>query len=323
MAIDTRNPGKASICRWVFAVIASLLVMAAVCQNVAAAQAKQVKQKMFKSPEEAVKAFADAIEADDLKELLMILGPGAKEIIFSGDEASDKTRRQNFAKSYGEMNKLVREDDGKVFLHVGSDDWPFPIPIVKKGKTWFFNTEEGKHEILHRRIGRNELNTIQTCLAYVDAQREYASTDWDGNGLFEYAEIFTGTREKKEGLYWEARAGGRESPIGPLAARAAVEEAGRGKSGVEPIPYHGYFLKILKSQGKNAPGGAYDYVVKGKMIGGFALVAYPAQYAVTGVMTFVVNHNGVVYQKDLGKDTEKMAKGMKQYDPDKTWKKVE
>ncbi len=322
MVVDTRNPGKASICRWVFAIIMSL-VMAGICQNVVAAEAKQAKQKMFKSPEAAVKAFAAAIEADDLKALLTIFGPGAKELIFSGDEVYDKTGRELFAKSFAEMNKLVREGDRKVFLHVGSDDWPFPIPIVKKGRTWFFNTEEGKHEILHRRIGRNELNTIQTCLAYVDAQREYASTDWDNNGLFEYAQTFTGIREKTDGLYWEAKAGEKESPIGLLAAMAAEGEITRAKSGLKPVPYHGYYFKILKSQGKYASGGAYDYVVKGKMIGGFALVAYPAKYAVSGVKTFIVNHDGVVYEKDLGKETEKIAQGMKQYDPDKTWTSVE
>jgi hypothetical protein len=323
MAVDTRNSRKALIRCLGFAIIASLLVVAAVCQDVAAAETKQVVHKMFRSPEEAVKAFTDAIEADDLKELMMIFGPGAKEVIFSGDEVADKAGREHFAKSYGEMNKLVPEDDGKVVLHVGSDDWPFPIPIVKKGKAWFFDTEAGKHEILHRRIGRNELSTIQVCLAYVDAQREYASTDWDGNGLFEYAQTFASTKGAKDGLYWETKGGGGGSPLGPLAAEAVEEGSDRDKSGIKPVPYHGYFFKILKSQGKHAPGGAYDYVVKGKMIGGFGLVAYPAGYAVSGVMTFIVSHDGVVYQKDLGRETEKVVKGMKQYDPDKTWKKVE
>ena len=323
MAVDTRNPRKNSVCRFGFAIIASLLVVAAFYQDASAAEARRVKQKMFASPEEAVKAFADAIKADDLRQLLTIFGQGAKDIIFSGDDVADKTGREHFAKSYGEMNKLVREGDGKVVLHVGSDDWPFPIPIVKKGETWFFDTEDGKDEILHRRIGRNELNTIQVCLAYVDAQREYASTDWDGNGLFEYAQTFASKKGEKDGLYWEAKEGEGQSPFGPLGAKAVAEGVGKGKSGAKAVPYHGYYFKILKSQGKHAPGGAYDYVAKGKMIGGFALVAYPAQYAVSGVMTFVVSHNGVVFQKDLGRGTEKTVKAMKQYDPDKTWKKVE
>ena len=322
MTFGTRNPIKDSICRFGFAIIMSLLIIPALCQDAYAAKAKQAKQKMFRSPEEAAKAFADAIKADDLRELLTIFGRGARELIFSGDEVADKTGRDRFAKSYEEMNKLVREGDKKAILHVGDDDWPFPIPIVKKGENWFFDTGAGKHEILHRRIGRNELNTIRVCLAYVDAQREYASTDWDGNGLLEYARTFASRKGTKDGLYWEAKGGEQQSPVGPLVARAVEEGVSRGQAGGKPIPYHGYYFKILEAQGKHAPGGAYDYVVKGKMIGGFGLVAYPAEYGVSGVMTFVVNHDGVVYQKDLGKKTGRIVKSMKQYDPDKTWQKV-
>jgi hypothetical protein len=194
---------------------------------------------------------------------------------------------------------------------------------VKKGETWVFDTMAGKEELLNRRIGRNELNTIQTCLAYVDAQREYAMKDRDSDKVREYAQKFWSTPGKKDGLHWETKEGDRKSPFGSVAAEAVQAGYKPKKPGDKPSPYHGYYFKILKAQGKNAPGGAYDYVIRGKMIGGFALVAYPAEYGASGVMTFIVNHDGVVYQKDLGKETGKIAGAMTKYDPDQTWKKVE
>jgi hypothetical protein len=181
----------------------------------------------------------------------------------------------------------------------------------------------GKEELLNRRIGRNELNTIQSCLAYVDAQREYAMKDRDSNKVREYAQRFGSTKGKKDGLYWEAKEGEEQSPLGPIAAQAVREGYTGRKTGDKPAPYHGYFYRILKAQGKNAQDGAYDYVVNGKMIGGFALVAYPAEYGASGIMTFIVNHDGVVYEKDLGKETSKTASAMTKFDPDKTWKKAE
>jgi len=231
--------------------------------------------------------------------------------------------RQRFVKSYEEMNKLVKENDKKIVLHVGNGDWPLPIPIVKKGEGWRFDTKEGKEEMLNRRIGRNELNAIQVCLAYVDAQREYAMKDRDGDGLLEYAKKFRSKEGKKDGLYWEAKEGEEQSPLGDLFAKAVKEGYTPRKPGERPQPYHGYYYKILKAQGKSALGGAYDYVVKGNMIGGFALVAHPAEYGNSGIMTFIVNHDGVVYQKDLGKNTETIVSTMTKYDPDETWKKVE
>lgn len=285
-------------------------------------QRADAEQKTFKTPEEAVKSLMDAVKSNDSKELLAIFGPAGKEIISSGDKVADKAESERFVKGYEEMNKLEKETDKKVILVVGNHEWPFPIPLVKKGETWVFDTKAGKEEMLNRRIGRNELNTIQTCLAIVDAQREYAMKDRDSDKLLEYAQKFRSTPGKKDGLYWEAKEGEEQSPLGPLAARA-FEEGYRGKPGDNPVPYHGYFYKILKAQGKNAPGGAYDYVIRGKMIGGFALVAFPAEYGASGIMTFIVNHDGVVYQKDLGKETEKIAMAMTKYDPDKTWKKVE
>ena len=292
-------------------------------QSVFAAEVKQIKQNTFKSPEEAVKSLMDAVKSNDTKELLAIFGPAGKEIISSGDKVADNAGRERFVKSCEEMSKLEKESDNKVTLVVGNNEWPFPIPIVKKGETWVFDTMAGKEELLNRRIGRNELDTIQTCLAYVDAQREYAMKDRDSNKLLEYAQKFWSTKGKKDGLYWETKEGEEQSPFGSLAARAIQAGYAPKKPGDKPVPYYGYFYKILKAQGKNAPGGAYDYVIKGKMIGGFALVAYPAEYEASGVMTFIVNHDGVVYQKDLGKETGKIASAMTKFDPDKTWKKVE
>jgi len=285
-------------------------------------QKADAQQKTFKSPEEAVKSMMDALKAHDTKELLTIFGPAGKDLISSGDEVADRTTRERFVKDFEETNKLLRETDRKVTLIVGKEEWPFPIPIVKVGENWRFDTKAGKEELLNRQIGRNELDTIQVCLAIVDAQREYALRN-RGSGLYEYAQKFVSTEGKKDGLYWKAKEGEEQSPLGPLAARAVMEGYSGKKSAGKPVPYHGYFYKILKAQGKNAPGGAYDYVVNGKMIGGFALVAYPAEYGASGVMTFIVNHDGVVYEQDLGKDTEKIASAMKKFDPDKTWKKAD
>ncbi len=320
MFIDTWNQKRRSMCRFGFVIIAAVMMLAGFYQIDFATDAKQ---KSFKSPEEAVKALSDAVKGNDTKELLTIFGPEGKELISSGDKVADETGREHFIKAYEEMNKLVSENDTKVILHVGNGDWPFPIPVVKRGEYWLFDTMAGREEILNRRIGRNELNAIQVCLAYVDAQREYLLKDRDEDKLLEYAQRLISREGEKNGLYWEAREGEEKSPLGLLIAKAAVE----GYTGKRPIgkrsPYHGYYYKILKSQGKNAPGGEYDYIVKGKMIGGFALVAYPAEYGNLGIMTFIVNQDGVIYEKDLGKETEKIAAAMKKFDPDKTWKKAE
>jgi len=300
--------------------IAAVIMSVGFYQSVFAAAVKQIVQRTFNSPEEAMQGLMDAVKSNDTKELLAIFGPAGKQIVFSGDEKADKAGRELFVKAYEEMNKLERETDTKEILVVGKNEYPFPVPIVKKGETWIFDTIAGKEEVINRRIGRNELNTIQTCLAYADAQREYAIKDRDS---VEYAQKFRSTPGKKDGLYWETKEGEEPSPLGPFAARAVREGYIQKKPGDKPVPYHGYFYKILKAQGKNASGGAYDYVIKGKMIGGFALVAYPAEYGASGIMTFIINHDGIVYQKDLGKETGKIASAMTKYDPDKTWKKVE
>jgi hypothetical protein len=313
--------------RWVycfgFAIIVAVMMVAGLYQIGIAEDVKQAKQKSFPSPEEAVKSLMEAVKSDDTKGLLAIFGPAGKEIISSGDKVADNAGRELFIKSYEEMNKLGKESDNEVTLIVGNSEWPFPIPIVKKGETWVFDTMAGKEELLNRRIGRNELNTIQTCLAYVDAQREYAMKDRDSDKVLEYAQKSMSTPEKKDGLYWKTKEGEEESPLGELFAKATKAGYVPRKPGAGPQPYYGYYYKILKAQGKNTPDGAYDYVINGKMIGGFALVAYPAEYGASGVMTFIVNHDGVVCKKDLGKETGKIAGVMTKYDPDDTWQKVE
>jgi hypothetical protein len=280
-----------------------------------------LQQKSFVSAEEAAKAAVAAARANTDKDLLAIFGPQAKELISSGDPVADKQRREGFVKAYDENYRLVSEG-ANMILVIGSNEWPFPIPLVKKGESWVFDTDKGKEEILNRRIGQNELDAIQVCLAYVDAQREYAMKDLDGDGLREYAQKFRSDAGKKNGLYWEAKAGEEQSPLGPLAARAQSEGYGQNKASNKPVPYRGYYYKILTAQGKAASAGAYSYIVKGKMIGGFALVAYPAQYGNSGLMTFIVNHEDKVFQKNLGKNTAAAASAMTAYNPDSTWSEV-
>ena len=281
-----------------------------------------LKQKGFATPEAAVRAFAAAMESNDENELLSIFGMAGKELISSGDPVRDKQRRETFIADYNRKNKLTQEGS-RMILNVGEKDWPFPIPLVKQGDQWFFDTKAGKEEILNRRIGENELSTVQTLLAIVDAQREYAMHDRNNDGIREYAEKFGSDPGKKNGLYWTTQPGEAPSPLGELVAEARAEGYRRSGTQQGPIPFHGYYFRMLKKQGKHAAGGAFDYVVKNKMIGGFAVVAYPAAYGSSGVMTFIVSHEGVVYQKDLGKNTAKTATAMTSFDPDKTWKKVE
>jgi hypothetical protein len=285
------------------------------------AAAQDTKQRKFKSPEDAFNALVDAAKNNDTKKLLDVLGPEGKEIISSGDAVADIGGRKRFVKAAGEAIKFSKLDDKTTLAVIGKDEWCFPIPLVKTGIEWAFSTEEGKEEIINRRIGRNELNTIQVSLAYVAAQREYASKDRNGDGI-QYAQHFLSQKGKKDGLYWEATPEEEISPLGPLLARASKEGYAFRKD-EKPIPYHGYYFKILKSQGSNAPGGELDYIVDGKMAGGFGLLAYPSEYGVSGIMTFVVNQQGIMYEKDLGSRTQEIAKAMIKYDPDKTWKKVE
>jgi hypothetical protein len=297
----------------------AIILIAAVMFN-GTALAAQAKQKTFVTPEETVQALVKALRDNNEKELLAILGPDSKTLISSGDKVDDRKGREKFILLYDEKNHMEKSGDKKVILHVGDNDWPFPIPIIKTGTGWRFDTRQGKEELLNRRIGEHELATIQTCLAIVDAEREYATIDRNGNGLLEYAQKLQSTKGKMDGLYWEVKPGEKPSPLGPLLAKARAEGY---KKGENPAPYNGYFFRILTAQGKDASGGAYSYLVKGTMIGGFALLAYPASYGVSGVKTFIVNHEGVVYEKDLGPKTEEKAKSIKVFNPDKTWEKAE
>ena len=245
------------------------------------------------------------------------VGPDGAEIVSSGDPVADASARQRVLEAYDAKHQVVTEGADKAVLIIGQEDWPFPIPLVRKDGSWQFDTAAGREEILYRRIGRNELSAIQACLAYVDAQHEYAEKGVAGNGV--YAQRIVSQPGKKDGLYWPAQSGEDESPLGELAAAAAADGY---RAGQQRTPYHGYYYKVLTRQGPNAPGGALDYVVRGKMIGGFALVAYPAEYGNSGVMTFLVNHQGVVYEKDLGPDTARIASGMTAFNPDGTWRRV-
>jgi len=298
----------------------ALILVIALASTQEALGASAAKQQTFASPEEGVRALVDAAKSNDTKKLLDIFGSQAKSLVESGDPVSDREARERFVKSYEEANKLDKVGETKVVLDTGKDEWPFPIPLVKESNGWRFDTNAGKDEIINRRIGRNELDVIQVCLAVVDAQREYYRRDPDGDKLLAYAQKFISTKGKRDGLYWETKPDEQLSPLGPLVAQARGEGY-KGAAG-KPIPYHGYYYKILTGQGKDAPGGAYDYIVRGKMMGGFGMVAYPAQYGSSGIMTFLVNQDGVVYQKDLGANTASLAQSMTKFNPDKTWTAV-
>jgi hypothetical protein len=278
------------------------------------------EQQSFPSPEAGVQALVEAAKRNDTETMLQILGPEAESFINTGDPVSDQASWARFVQAYEEAHTLVPSGDTKVILQVGQDEWPLPIPLVKDSTSWRFDSEEGKEEILNRIIGRNELDVIQVCLAYVDAQLEYYRRNPQHDTLLQYASRFMSTQGKRDGLYWETTADEPPSPLGPSLIRARAE--GYEFTADHPTPYHGYYYKILTGQGPNAPGGAYDYMVYDKMIGGFAMVAYPAQYGSSGIMTFLVNHDGVIYQKDLGPDTTAMAQSMTKFDPDETWEKL-
>jgi hypothetical protein len=276
-------------------------------------------QKNFVSPQQAVAALVAAVQDNNDVQLLAILGPGSENLISSGDRVADQKGRKRFLKAYEEKKSLEQDDEGRAVLHVGGKDYPFPIPIVRQGDAWLFDTQAGMEEILNRRIGRNELHTIEVIHAYTDAQREYACMKRNGC-CREFAQKFVSNEGKKDGLYWEAGEVEEESPLGPLIARATEEGYTGGLDEDPPEPFHGYYFKILKAQGEHAKGGAYDYVADGKMVFGFALVAYPAKYGASGVMTFILNQEGVIYEKDLGEDTAAVAAAMTTFDPDDTWK---
>ena len=276
-------------------------------------------QQAFKTPDEAAAALASAAKASDMKALTTVLGPDGEDIVSSGDEVADAATRQKFIAAYDVKHQIKMDGDNKAIMIIGNDDFPVPIPIVRKDGQWKFDTDAGREEILFRRIGKNELDAIQSSLAYVDAQNEYSEKDRTGAGVKTYAQRIISQQGKKDGLYWPSAQGQEESPLGELVAQATKQgyrtDAGR-------TPFHGYYFKILTRQGPAAPGGTLDYVVRGNMIGGFGLVAYPAEYRNSGVKTFIVSHSGKVYEKDLGPNTAKLAEQMTTYNPDKTWTEV-
>jgi hypothetical protein len=273
-------------------------------------------QQSFNSPDDAVAALASAVKSGIRQDIIKVLGPDGEDIVSSGDETADKAAREMFAATY-DAKHSVKVEGKNATLFIGTDDFPFAIPLFHAKSGWEFDTKQGRQEVLLRRIGRNELDTIQTCLAFVDAEDEYADKD-RGDGAGVYAQRIVSSPGKTDGLYWPSDK--NDSPLGALAAEASLEGY---KAGSDPKPYHGYYYRVLTQQGASAPGGAMSYIVKGKMIGGFALVAWPADYANSGVVTFIVSHSGTVYEKDLGEDTDAVVKSMTSFDPDKSWRKVE
>jgi hypothetical protein len=307
--------------------IASALIGAALAATAACTRSEtppQPQQQMFASPEEAVKALAKVVQAADVQQLTGIFGPDSKELVDTGDPITARRNRETFTVAFAEGWRLVDAEPGGggKTLVIGNEEWPFPVPIVMDGNRWRFDTAAGKEEVLARRIGRNELAVIRICNTYVAAQRRYAEHGHDGKPAGVYAQSFRSDTGKENGLYWPEVKGKRLSPLGDLVAQAASE--GRQlAAGQERTPFQGYYFKILTAQGAAANGGAKSYVANGNMSGGFALVAWPAQYDLTGIMTFVVNQDGIVHEKDLGAETATTASTMTEYNPDQSWQRVE
>ncbi len=281
----------------------------------------QIEQMSFTCLETAVKALHEVFRSQDVKAIYRVLGPGSAELIYTGDAVADREMRDRFLAAYEGSVKIELEGDAKATLLIGVNDYPFPFPLIKDDSGWHFDASAGAEELVNRRIGENEFFAMRACLAYGDAQREYAMQDHDGDGLLEYAQTFQSSEGKRDGLYWVTKEGEPHSPLGPLYARAQAEGYELGKPG--PTPYHGYYYRILTGQGSAAPGGEYDYLARGNMIGGFALVAYPARWEASGVMSFICNHDGIVYQKNLGAESSEIASKMTRFNPDETWEKVE
>jgi hypothetical protein len=292
-----------------------LLVLLAAVLAATGARAATQSQKTFATPEDAASALVQAIKAHDRAATLAVLG-NAGEWMSSGDAVADNATADRFVSAYEAKHTIVRDGDA-ARLTIGNDDFPFAFPIVKSGERWRFDTAAGKEELLARRVGQNEIDTIQVLRAIVDAQREYASEDRNGDGVLAYAQKFASSAGKRDGLYWPVKTGEPPSPLGELVVRAAGE--GYQKKDREAVPYHGYYYRILKGQSKNAESGALDYVVHGRAIGGFAVVAWPAKYGNSGIMTFIVNQDGKVYQADLGPTTPAQASKMTRFDPGTGW----
>jgi hypothetical protein len=299
---------------------ASVLFALSIASSATRTYGQQSGQQTFASPQDAAHAFFVASQSESNQSLSSILGAAGKDIVSSGDPLEDANARVGFVIKYQEMHRFVKEPDGTLTLVVGSENWPLPIPLVNKNEVWYFDTDAGKDEILFRRIGKNELAAMQACGDLVDAQKQYYDRAPSGFAR-EYAEKLVSDKGRHNGLFWQETADQFDSPINPLIAYAGWKEP-NGQIG-DPVPFNGYFFRVLSTQGPHAPGGAKSYIVGGKMTAGFAFVAYPAQYRSSGVMTLIVNGSGIVYEKDLGPDTTKLAEAMTVYDPDHTWERPE
>jgi hypothetical protein len=310
-----------------FAGIVAMAIAAAACGVLpatlhAAEQTAAVTQRTFASPEEAIKALQEATQAKDKAALSQIFGPDVN-LLLTGDEVLDADHAAKFAKALAENCQQVPESDGKITLEIGATNWPFPIPLVKADSQWHFDTAAGKEEIINRHIGKDELHAIGVCGAYVDAQRQYATLNTDGSGTVKYALKFKSEPGKKDGLYWKAAEGEAASPFGPLVAEAHAEGYHHQKPGTGPHPFNGYFFRILTRQGNDAPGGKMNYMRHGNLTKGFALVAYPEHWDQSGIMTFIVNQDGKIYQRNLAEKTAEIAGSMKEYNPDSEWTLVQ
>jgi hypothetical protein len=276
-------------------------------------------QRSFLTPEAAVKALQQAAKTNDRAALRALFGPD-EDKLRSGDPVEDAQNASHFEAALAKMCRYSHQGADKVVISIGDQDWPFPIPVVRRDSAWYFDTAAGKQEIIDRHIGEDELAAIRLCHEYVQAQREYASEDRDGSDVLKYAQLLKSTPGKKDGLYWEPTGPDDQSPFGPLVAEARAEGYGPRSPGAAPRPFHGYFFKILAAQGSAVPGGAYSYIINGNLISGFALVAYPAVWGESGFMTFIVNQRGRIYQANLGPDTAARAASMTEYNPDRPWK---
>lgn len=296
-----------------------LIMLYLVTSAAQAAPAARVEQQTFATPEAAIEALVVATRNGTLAKLRKVLGPHCKKLVFSGDSAADKEGRKEFLDAYAAAHRLESDGEDRRILVVGKEEWPYPIPLVREGDGWRFDSSAGEEEVLNRRIGRNELNVIHVCRIYVEAQREFAERNHQSAGKLEYARRLNSTRDKRDGLYWPAKPGAEESPLGPLIAAAEVD--GSEKGAVQnKQPYYGYFYKVLTGQGANASGGAMRYIIDNRMVKGFALIAFPAHYGDSGVKTFIVNQDGIVFEKDIGPETAEIAGQTTKYDPDSTWK---
>ncbi len=285
--------------------------------------AQTAKQPAFATPEDAIKALVETVKTENLDALVAIFGPEGRELIASSDPATARMNRRVFAVAFREQWHLEDVTPTQKTLVIGNEEWPFPVPLVKGPDGWRFDTAAGKEEVLARRIGRNELGAIATSRAYVTAQRRYAEQGHDGKPAGAHATKFQSDPGKENGLYWPTAHGQKRSPIGDLLAQAAEDGRQLNEDRTKPTPLHGYYFKILTGQGAKATGGAKSYLVKGEMTGGFALVAWPAQYDATGVMTFMVNQDGTVHERDLGPQTDAIARKMTVYNPDASWRPVQ